>query len=129
MLGLPALRTTTPIQGSRRLAGQHDVVAEEIPVTRIAHNVVEREYRTRLNSRFSSLLESIPEDVLRSTVNSVRKSDGTQRKVSKSGVMVLARRAIEVLEKKIEVIEHENKTLRGTMDTTNDVRSPIAKAD
>ncbi|EPE32737.1 HLH, helix-loop-helix DNA-binding protein [Glarea lozoyensis ATCC 20868] len=129
MRGLPALRTTTPIQASHRPVTQNDVVSETIPGSRTAHNIVEKHYRNRLNLRFSSLLQSIPQAVLGSTINSARRSDGTERKVSKSEVLALAKRAIEFLQKKLEVIEQENKSLRGATNTTEGVRNSISNAD
>lgn len=118
----PALRTTTPIQIQHRLQSDQKAVATIIPGSRVAHNIVEKQYRTRLNDHFTSLLDSIPVALIGSTINSARRPDGSERKVSKSEVLILAKRRIELLEKAVEETEHENKRLRGKSRTVAEVR-------
>jgi hypothetical protein len=112
----PSLRTTTTVQGLHRPVSDQSVENTGPIGSRVAHNIVEKQYRTRLNHHFGSLLDSIPTDLIGSTINSVRRPDGSERKVSKSEVLILAKRRIETLEKEKEESEHENKRLRGTVD-------------
>jgi hypothetical protein len=99
----PGLRTITPIQVVHQLVCEESGEAATGSVSnRIAHNIVEKQYRIRLNKHFEKLLESIPADLVRSGLSSARRADGSERKVSKCEVLRLARTRIEELEEEIK---------------------------
>lgn len=67
---------------------------------RRSHNQVEKQYRNRLNSQFATLLVAIPKNIIGAALDG---SDGSSpngdKKISKSEVLILAKRHIEDLEK------------------------------
>jgi hypothetical protein len=70
---------------------------------RASHNLVEKQYRTRLNRQFSALLSAIPNNVI-----------GSPRKaVSKGAVLALAKRYIKALEKSKINLEGNKEVLIG----------------
>jgi hypothetical protein len=73
---------------------------ESIPIrdSRSSHNMIEKQYRTRLNGQFSSLLDALPLDVVGAEIDGYADSSDCKRKVSKGEVLVLARRYIQSLE-------------------------------
>jgi hypothetical protein len=67
------------------------------------HNLVEKKYRTQLNSLFAALRSSIPKDLIEADVKRYTRGNGGMEKVvSKGAVLTLARRYIEALEKREE---------------------------
>ena len=66
---------------------------------RRSHNQVEKQYRNRLNGQFATLLAVIPTNIIGSALDG---SDGSlpngDKKISKSEVLILAKRHIEDLE-------------------------------
>jgi hypothetical protein len=81
--------------------------------SRISHNMVEKQYRNRLNGQFSTLLEALPLDLVGAEVEGYSKNDsgGTEKKVSKAEVLLLARRHIENLEREKRGLEGRNRVL------------------
>ena len=81
--------------------------------SRTSHNKVEKQYRNRLNGQFSTLLEALPLDLLGAEVEGYSKNDsgGTEKKVSKAEVLLLARRHIENLEREKRGLEGRNGVL------------------
>jgi hypothetical protein len=63
-------------------------------VSRTNHNMVEKQYRNRLNSQFDTLLSVLPDAVMDSRV-----SGSEERKISKAEVLILAMQHISQLEK------------------------------
>jgi hypothetical protein len=79
--------------------------------SRISHNMVEKQYRTRLNGQFSSLLGVLPMDGM-GEGNGYGGGGGSERKVSKAEVLVLAKRHIQDLEREKMSLEGDKKALQ-----------------
>jgi hypothetical protein len=105
------LRSTKP--GQRISYADECDPAPEDKAVRTSHNVVEKQYRNRLNGQFSTLLGSLPSDVVSAEVGGVGKgdSDGAEKKVSKAEVLVLAKQHIETLEKSKRKLEEDKRAL------------------
>lgn len=82
--------------------------------SRVSHNMIEKKYRTRLNGQFSTLLDALPPDITGGGINGdgARDSGGTERKVSKSEVLVLAKLHIQTLERAKMSLEEDKKALQ-----------------
>lgn len=79
-----------------------------MPGSRASHNMVERNYRTRLNNQFSHLLEVLPADMVAVEIGAGSMSSGDQeKKVSKGEILLLARRYILNLEEAKRILEAE----------------------
>jgi hypothetical protein len=87
---------------------------ETISNTKTSHNMVEKQYRNRLNRQFSTLLGVLPTDFVAAEVEGyVRDGASAEKKVSKAEVLVLARSRIENLEReKIELEGCKNALLK-----------------
>jgi hypothetical protein len=72
--------------------------------------MIEKQYRTRLNGQFSSLLDALPLDVVGTEIDSYADSSDCKRKVSKGEVLVLARKYIQSLEQAKRRLEGDNWT-------------------
>jgi len=81
--------------------------------SRMSHNLVEKQYRVRLNGQFETLLEAIPKSLVEAEVEGYGEQGALERRVSKGEVLVLARRYIESLEKKHESLEADKRALMG----------------
>jgi Helix-loop-helix DNA-binding domain len=92
---------------------QEDDPRTETTNSRTSHNMVEKQYRNRLNGQFSTLLEALPLDLVGAEVEGYSKNDsgGTEKKVSKAEVLLLARRHIENLEREKRGLEGRNRVL------------------
>ncbi|OHW96323.1 helix-loop-helix DNA-binding domain-containing protein [Colletotrichum incanum] len=80
--------------------------------TRASHNLVEKQYRNRLNAQFEGLLNALPEQVRGPAgAGDGDESDPQQadqeRRVSKAEVLDMARRHIKNLEREREVLHRE----------------------
>jgi len=75
-------------------------------LTRNNHNLVEKQYRNRLNSQFDTLLSVLPEAVVDS-----RFSGSGEKKVSKAEVLILAKNHISQLEKADSLLKEERDAL------------------
>ncbi|KAF4633532.1 hypothetical protein G7Y89_g4587 [Cudoniella acicularis] len=82
--------------------------------SKASHNQVEKQYRNRLNDQFNTLLSSIPSEVVGQEITGYGQ-DGSDRRVSKAEVLVLAKRHIETLEKAKEKLEQEKEYLKGSV--------------
>jgi hypothetical protein len=82
-----------------------------------SHNMVEKQYRTRLNGQFSTLLDTLPPDLVGAEIEGYGRDDsgGAEKKVSKAEVLVLARRHIENLERQKKGLEGTNEVLMEDM--------------
>ena len=90
--------------------------------TRASHNLVEKQYRNRLNAQFESLLNSLPE-IPRSGEGQDDDDGGEadgERRVSKAEVLDMARRHIKQLEKERADLERERNGLLDTMEKLRD---------
>ncbi|KAK7403184.1 hypothetical protein QQX98_011048 [Neonectria punicea] len=87
--------------------------------TRASHNLVEKQYRNRLNAQFESLLNALPEQIRAS--GDGEDSDGGapvdwgDRRVSKGEVLEMARKHIESLERERDTLEREKNELQGSL--------------
>jgi hypothetical protein len=86
---------------------------------RAAHNVVEKQYRSRLNSQFDALLHVLPTERSKAGVKSYNEKVGDRkagaRKMRKADVLELARQYIQVLESRINKLSKENAELMGKL--------------
>ncbi|WZH43208.1 uncharacterized protein QYS62_004210 [Fusarium acuminatum] len=95
--------------------------------TRASHNLVEKQYRNRLNAQFESLLSALPEQVRHGNGGSENGSgngngdnesdqaNDPDRRVSKGEVLEMARKHIEALERERSQLEMENLELHGSI--------------
>lgn len=84
--------------------------------SRASHNLVEKQYRNRLNAQFESLLNSLPEHVRSGGPGDEDDSEGpmpdtTDRRVSKAEVLEMARRHIKSLERNNSTLARERDDL------------------
>jgi len=104
------LRSTK--QGQRISYTESDVKSDSMKGARTSHNLVEKQYRTRLNGQFSTLLNALPPEVIASEVDGYGRVDtGAEKRVSKAEVLVLARKHIENLERSKKSLECDKKML------------------
>ncbi|PNP54783.1 hypothetical protein FNYG_15613 [Fusarium nygamai] len=87
--------------------------------TRASHNLVEKQYRNRLNAQFESLLSVLPEQ-LRAGNNGNGDTDESEgndadRRVSKGEVLEMARKHIQLLEQERAELERKNLELHGNL--------------
>jgi hypothetical protein len=85
---------------------------------RTNHNLIEKNYRTRLNGQFETLLSVLPEDVLGERVSS------SERKVSKAEVLILASTRISQLENARSQLKGEQDELLGQVDLLREQMTP-----
>lgn len=71
--------------------------------------MVEKQYRTRLNVQFTTLLEAIPQEAIGTQIDGYIDTGGHRGKISKGDVLALAKRYIQTLEKDKENLERENR--------------------
>lgn len=83
---------------------------DEIRQQRASHNVIERNYRHRLNTGFDKLIEVLP-----------LVSDG--RRVSKSEVLDSAIQCITNLQQEVSTLQHEKQQLQDQLDSIIQPRS------
>lgn len=88
---------------------------------RTSHNLVEKQYRTRLNDQFDFLLSSIPSDLVGHHMNGPERGDRPEKRISKADVLALAKKHIENLEKGKREVEEENVGLKRTNKQLNEV--------
>lgn len=71
-----------------------------------------QQYRTRLNGQFSTLLSSLPPEVVGTEVDGLSGIDlGAEKRVSKAEVLILAKKHIENLERTKKSLENDKKAL------------------
>jgi hypothetical protein len=96
----------------------NDAEADVLPKFRTAHNMVEKQYRTRLNTQFTHLLEAIPPGVAAMQFDGHVNNGGRRGRASKGDVLALAKRYIQTLEqdkRRLEGEGIENKTTIGRL--------------
>jgi hypothetical protein len=88
-------------------------ISENSKGARTSHNLVEKQYRTRLNGQFSTLLGCLPAEVVGSEADGFGRTDGggSERRVSKAEVLVLAKKHIEDLERDKSRLEQQRQAL------------------
>ncbi|KAL1889363.1 hypothetical protein Sste5346_008930 [Sporothrix stenoceras] len=89
--------------------------------TRGTHNIVEKQYRNRLNARFEDLMNALPPESLRSPSSGLGDSseatatvDSAERRASKAEVLEMARQHIQQLEQRRDNLARERDGLLGT---------------
>ncbi|KAH6675936.1 hypothetical protein B0J14DRAFT_652765 [Halenospora varia] len=94
-----------------RKEADNDAEAENgrVPTPRVAHNMIEKQYRTRLNMQFTNLLEAIPPEAIGTQFDGYVDAGGQRGKVSKGDVLTLAKRYIQMLEQDKKSLEGENR--------------------
>lgn len=85
---------------------------ETTKMSRTSHNMVEKQYRNRLNGQFSTLLGVLPPDLVGVEVEGYGRDDSSaEKKVSKAEVLILAKRRIQDLERAKVNLEESNGAL------------------
>jgi len=109
-------------RSSKNVANKPDETCEERR-TRNAHNIVEKQYRNRLNARFEALLNVLPP-----SLRSPGTGDGeTEVRLSKGDVLDMSTTYIRTLENQCSRLEREREELTSNIDRlttilTNDGR-------
>lgn len=104
------LRSTK--QGHRISYTEPEGRNDSLKGARTSHNMVEKQYRTRLNGQFSNLLSALPPDVTGTEVDGCGGIDsGAEKRVSKAEVLVLAKKHIENLERTKKSLESDKRAL------------------
>jgi len=91
--------------------------------TRASHNLVEKQYRNRLNAQFESLLHALPDQIRHgdngggngNEDNESDQANDPDRRVSKGEVLEMARKHIQALERERNQLELENLELHGSL--------------
>lgn len=83
--------------------------------TRASHNLVEKQYRNRLNAQFESLLNSLPEQIRAGNTGNGDDDESDGNRVSKGEVLEMARRHIQTLEQERIELERKNLELLGSI--------------
>ncbi|KAH6667687.1 hypothetical protein B0J14DRAFT_169882 [Halenospora varia] len=109
------LRSTKTAQKISYAEPNNPLSSQSLMNRRASHNLVEKQYRNRLNDQFNTLLSSILPDVVGNEINGYRRGDGPERRVSKAGVLMLAKRHIEALETTNAELESEKEELKGSV--------------
>ncbi|OLN81579.1 Allergen Fus c 3 [Colletotrichum chlorophyti] len=116
----PAPRLRSASRTSKN-ASQKPTETPEERRTRASHNLVEKQYRNRLNAQFEGLLNALPEQVRGpATAGDGEESDpqhaAEERRVSKAEVLDMARRHIKNLEREREVLHREREELLRSLE-------------
>lgn len=114
---------------------QEDFLTPEERRARHSHNIVEKQYRNRLNAQFVRLLAVLPADQRNassgddSTISDAPVAE--DKRVSKAEVLDLATRRIKALEERRRRLEEENSQLLGNVDamTSNVVSRGLGKRE
>ncbi|KAK2026525.1 hypothetical protein LX32DRAFT_665268 [Colletotrichum zoysiae] len=114
--------TPPRLRSASRTSKNHSQKQTDTPEerrTRATHNLVEKQYRNRLNAQFEGLLHALPEQVRGGAGD---ESDPSQqadqeRRVSKAEVLGMARRHIKNLEQEREVLHRERGELLRNLET------------
>ncbi|EGU84860.1 hypothetical protein FOXB_04641 [Fusarium oxysporum f. sp. conglutinans Fo5176] len=102
--------------------------------TRASHNLVEKQYRNRLNAQFESLLSALPDQARHGESGSGNGNEDNEsdhandadRRVSKGEVLEMARKHIQALERERNQLELENLELQGSLRRLKESNSESA---
>lgn len=114
---------------------EDDDLTTEERRARQSHNLVEKQYRNRLNQQFESLLAVLPAERRRHSLGGDGKSrgdktkggigvDDDERRLSKAEVLDMARQRIEALEQECLILQNERLEL---MNNMSQVRHAVGK--
>lgn len=101
---LPNTRQLRGVKPRPRMTLETSKADDYLPPARVSHNLVEKQYRNRLNSQFSGLLESLPPSFIGAVVD----SSELDKKLSKGEVLVFAKKYIKKLEREKDVLEAQS---------------------
>jgi hypothetical protein len=110
------LSPSSPDDGSG--SGNAESLTSEERRARQNHNIVEKQYRNRLNSQFERLLSILPANQMEG-VESGRTVEFDERRMSKAEVLDLARRRIHALENEVQQLYSDRDNLRDNVATLN----------
>ncbi|CAK7241585.1 MAG: hypothetical protein STHCBS139747_003048 [Sporothrix thermara] len=99
--------------------GQGENLTSEERRARQNHNIVEKQYRNRLNMQFNRLLSILPANQVDGPDAVGRPVEFDDRRMSKAEVLELARRRIHDLEMEIQELYIESDNLRNNVQTLN----------
>ncbi|ERT01069.1 hypothetical protein HMPREF1624_02306 [Sporothrix schenckii ATCC 58251] len=99
-------------------SGNTDGLITEEHRARQNHNIVEKQYRNRLNSQFERLLSILPANQMEGA-DTGKSVDFDERRMSKAEVLDLARRRIHALESEIKQLYADRDNLRNNVATLN----------
>lgn len=99
-------------------SGNAESLTSEERRARQNHNVVEKQYRNRLNSQFERLLSILPANQMEGAEMG-RAMEFDERRMSKAEVLDLARRRIHALENEIQQLYADRDNLRSNVATLN----------
>ncbi|KAM7216224.1 hypothetical protein V8F06_008343 [Rhypophila decipiens] len=98
---------------------QDEALTVEERRARNSHNIVEKQYRNRLNAQFVHLLAILPAEQRNGSSDNSNTSDNPAReekRVSKADVLDIASRRIKALEEETARLEGEHNTLMSSVD-------------
>ncbi|KAH6679005.1 hypothetical protein B0J14DRAFT_579824 [Halenospora varia] len=105
-------RNTKPNQKINHSQRNDTTSTKNSKSVKTTHNLVEKQYRTRLNGQFSTLLRSLPPDVVGTKIVGYSNRDSApEKKVSKAEVLVLAKEYIKSLERTKKALEDDKERL------------------
>lgn len=123
----PSSRSLKKAAKAAKTIGQAPEIAEaaEDGRMRSSHNVVEKQYRNRLNAQFEGLMSALPENLKAQGVPGAENadtlnSDVAERRISKAEVLDMARRHIQTLEQERDLLAHERARLQETVEKLKD---------
>lgn len=103
--------------------------------TRGTHNLVEKQYRNRLNARFEDLMNALPPESLRPPASGLgdrsdatAAADAAARRASKAEVLELARQHIQQLEQQRDTLARERDELLGTSQRLQEIQASQSPA-
>jgi hypothetical protein len=96
---------TNKKQRSASSASISSVVSQD---SRNSHNLIEKQYRNRLNLQFESLLETLPKELA---------GEAGEKRVSKAEVLVHANEYIQELEEEMRLLEEKNDGLEECVES------------
>ncbi|PMD34363.1 hypothetical protein L207DRAFT_570963 [Hyaloscypha variabilis F] len=120
---IPETSTAYKLRGvstSPRMETSCGSKAENTPQSRVSHNMVEKMYRTRLNTQFSNLLDAIPTEVAVQRFDGYVGTGGGRGRVSKGDVLALAKGYIQALEGEKRSLEQEKEENQATISRLGD---------
>lgn len=111
--------STTPQPPTQLPKKQRPPILNSEPSYR--HNLVERKYRSKLNTEYETLLSVLPPELI-AEVNEARKAvKQPEKSLSKSEVLELAKEHIQMLEMERKDLENQNKVLGAEIEMLMEV--------
>jgi hypothetical protein len=111
-------RSPDHLEPTSRDASQHSEEGNPPPLQfkgKRYHKDTERQYRLRLNERFSALLHALPDDIVESASGHSERSQA-EKALTKVEILALAKSYISSLEQTQTQLEEERLVLRGQQE-------------